>query len=247
VSTQHTRTALAAGTCISFGLAVAVAAGAVPRPADPAPAPRPVTVAAAVAAPSGGLPSLVAVVTKRHDAAPLHRAVTATRNRAHVAAKAGAHAVAAPHARVHPSDPVQSITVEPVAAEGKTAEAANIKHQAPHHKKKAHHKKKHHHKRPATPKKAARTTPSGSALSAAVSGLRSYVHTPFTPTNAQVAQFGDAVCTAFDEQKTFSQVKAQILEQVKKLPFTTVTAGAADYVVKTAVSLYCPGYESKVS
>jgi hypothetical protein len=62
-----------------------------------------------------------------------------------------------------------------------------------------------------------------------------------------VAQFGDAVCTAFDQNKSFSQVKAEILQQVKKVPFTTVTAGAADYVVKTAVSLYCPGYKSKVS
>ena len=119
---------------------------------------------------------------------------------------------------------------------------------AKHHKKKAHHKK---HKKAgssskATSKRAARTTPSASAVATAISGLKNYVHTPFSPNASQVAEFGDDVCSAFDAGKTYAAVKSEILAKVQQLPFTTVEAGAADYVVKTAVHLYCPGYASRL-
>ena len=240
MSTQHARTALATGTCLTLGLAVAVAVGAVPRVAatdQPAPV--------VAAAPQTGLDHLLLHPV---HLAKVHSAVSHARRTAHVAhsnaASSTAPAAATPSVL---NDVVSSITVNPAGAAAAPAEVTNIKQAAPHHKKKGHHKKKHHHHKPAKPKKAPRTTPSASAISNAISGLRNYVHTPLTPSSAQVAQFGDAVCTAFDQNKTFTQVKAQILAQVQKLPFTTVSAGAADFVVKTAVSLYCPGYKSKVS
>ena len=64
---------------------------------------------------------------------------------------------------------------------------------------------------------------------------------------SEVAQFGDAVCSAFDSNTSYAHVKAEIMDKVKQIPFTTVAAGAADYVVKTAVKLYCPGYSSRTA
>jgi hypothetical protein len=115
---------------------------------------------------------------------------------------------------------------------------------------KKHHKKKTHPKTPPkkpVPTKAARTKPSAAALSSAVSGLKHYVHTIFSITSSEVAEFGDDVCSAFDQNKTYPQIKAEITAKVKQLPFTTVTAGAADYVVRTAVKLFCPGYTSRTN
>jgi hypothetical protein len=246
VSTQHTRTAIATGSCLTFGIAVAVAVGAVPQVATSDGAPPVVVHGVVQPALARLLLSARSTAVRHHAASRHHHVLNATH--AHVMAQTATQSAASPAPKTAQREPGSSVTVEPADARGASAESANIRHAAAHHKKKHH--KKHHHKKahkPATPQKAARTTPSASAVSSAISGLRNYVHTPFTPSSAQVAQFGDAVCTAFDQQKTFSQVKAEILAQVKKLPFTTVTAGAADYVVKTAVSLYCPGYKSKVS
>jgi hypothetical protein len=248
VKIQHARTAIATGTCLTFGLATAVAVGAVPQATGSDPA----TKAVSVAATHLELARLLLnpdLVLPRDAATPVRRVMHASRP--HVVVTASTTLSRAKHhARVAKSAPVSSVTVEPAAAQAPEAKTANIM-QAPAKHKKHHHKKKHHHHKkahkPAKPVLAARTTPSASAVSKAISGLRNFVHTPLTPSSGQVAQFGDAVCTAFDDGKTFSQVKAEILAQVKKLPFTTVTAGAADYVVTTAVSLYCPGYQSKVS
>jgi hypothetical protein len=118
-----------------------------------------------------------------------------------------------------------------------------------HHKKKTHPKTSPKKTAPAksAPTKAARIKPSAAALSSAVSGLKQYVHTIFSITSSEVAEFGDDVCSAFDQHKTYSQIKSQITAKVKQLPFTTVTAGAADYVVRTAVKLFCPGYTSRTN
>jgi hypothetical protein len=248
VSTQHSRTAIATGTCLTFGLAVAVAVGAVPQVSSAeshAPAAAHGVVQPALARLLLNSEAAVA----RHDATHhRHRHHVLNSTRVHVMAQTAAHAAAPTAQHQVQSSPVESVSVESASSAGASAESANIKHAAPHHKKK-HHKKKHHKKthKPAKPQKAARTTPSASAVSAAISGLRNFVHTPLTPTSAQVAQFGDMVCDAFDNGSTFAHVKSVILDKVQQLPFTTVSAGAADYVVKTAVSLYCPGYKSKVS
>ncbi len=258
MSTKRAHNAIAAGTCLTFGLATAVAVGAVPQAGSATPGP---TVNAV--APRPDLAQLLLdpdLVLPREPATPLRRVMFASHP--HIAATSTApsrharhsrHLRVPHHASAQSSSLIASVTVAPAVAtaDGPSAESANFK-QAPakkHHHKKHHHKKRHHHKRThaTKPALAARTTPTASAVSKAIAGLRNYVHTPLTPTAAQVAEFGDAVCTAFDQGETFSNVKAQILAQVKKLPFTTVAAGAADYVVKTAVSLYCPGYQSKVS
>ncbi|HVT64024.1 MAG TPA: DUF732 domain-containing protein [Mycobacteriales bacterium] len=247
MSTQHTRTSIATGACLTFGIAVAVAVGAVPQVSSPDHT-APAAVHGVVQPSLARLLLDAKSVVPRHAAAHRHHQHALHANRVHVTAPVAAGSATAAAPKPASTDLVSTVTVEPATSTGATAESANLKHAAAHHKKK-HHKKKHHKKthKPAQPQKAVRTTPSASAVSGAISGLRNFVHTPLTPTSAQVAQFGDEVCDAFDNGSTFAQVKAVILDKVKQLPFTTVTAGAADYVVKTAVSLYCPGYKSKVS
>jgi hypothetical protein len=247
VSSQHPRTAIATGASLTLGVAMAVAVGAIPQISGPV-HPDPVEPHGVVQPEVARLLLNPASVTAA-DAAPARRVMSVTHT--HVATASTTLTRSLQHARVHSRDPIASVTVEPAEDAPKAAKTANLKHATPHHKK--HHKKRHHHhhhKKAHKPTKfvpAPRTTPSAAAVAKAIAGLRNFVRTPFTPTSSQVAQFGDAVCSAFDKRQTFSQVKAAILQQVKKLPFTTVMTGAADYVVKTAVSLYCPGYKSKVS
>lgn len=57
---------------------------------------------------------------------------------------------------------------------------------------------------------------------------------------------GDDVCSAFDQGASVSQVEAALVQKLGNIPFTKVGPGAASYVVDTTVSLYCPGYSSKL-
>jgi hypothetical protein len=98
---------------------------------------------------------------------------------------------------------------------------------------------------PVAPAKVARTVPSAAAVQQAISQLPQHVHSILTPSAAQVAQLGDQVCTAFDQGQTAAQVEATGLQMVTQVPLTTVLPGGAEWVAKTTVTLYCPGYLSK--
>ena len=88
-----------------------------------------------------------------------------------------------------------------------------------------------------------RRQPSSAEVQQAIKGLQQYVD--FTPTPAQVAQAGDMVCDAFDQGQTFAQVKAAARSMVPS--YFEVKPGADDYVVRTAVRLYCPAYTSRLA
>ena len=92
----------------------------------------------------------------------------------------------------------------------------------------------------------ARRTPSSTEVQQALKTFPQYVKTFIKPTSAQVAELGDRVCTAFDEGQSFAQVKATGLEMVTQVPKTTVLPGGADWVVRTIVTLYCPGHAPKL-
>ena len=92
----------------------------------------------------------------------------------------------------------------------------------------------------------ARRIPSSAEVLQAIKTLPQYVKTLIKPTPAQVAELGNRVCTAFDEGQTFTEVKATGLEMVTMVPRTTVLPGGADWVVRTTVTLYCPGHASKL-
>ncbi len=226
-------TLLATGTFLTFGFASAVAVGAIPHHQQ-------VSSSAAVVAPShqlitaGGTTRRAPAVPARHQATTNTPATTTTRpvvaaTKHHTTIPAVAHSSAATTPRPRTSH-------TPVVA-------------AP-----AHH---HHTVVPTTPTKSAqpaptkaklapRTTPSASAVQAALQGLKHYVHSILTPTAGEVAQFGNMVCTAYDHGNTTKQIEATILSKVSSLPLTTIAPGAADYVVRTAVKLYCPGYQSRL-
>ncbi|HUQ63671.1 MAG TPA: DUF732 domain-containing protein [Acidimicrobiales bacterium] len=90
----------------------------------------------------------------------------------------------------------------------------------------------------------ARTTPSSAQVQAAIQGIHQRIPI-FTPTAAQVADFGNQVCSAFDSGQSYSQVKATGLQMVTQYPFVSITSADADWMIHTAVSMYCPGHADK--
>lgn len=238
MNSQTLRSGIAASTCVVCGIAVSVAVGVVPRAAgeDNIRLVSATTASASDASLAQLLyPTQPSHVQAPYRAAPVSHAVTKSAPAVHTAV---AHATAA-----HVVSAVATTATKTPSTDHKkkTHKAAHKKHH-----KKAHHKKAHH-KKPSAPTLAARTTPTQTAVSNAINGLKKYVHTPFSINSSEVAQFGDAVCGAFDDNASFAHVKAEIMQKVKQIPFTTVADGAADYVVKTAVKLYCPAYASRTS
>ena len=96
------------------------------------------------------------------------------------------------------------------------------------------------------PALAARTVPSAAQVQSAIQGITGLVQLPlfFQITPANVADVGNRVCTAFDQGQTFAQVKSTGLSMVSA--YVPVSDAAADYAVRKAVQLYCPGYASKL-
>jgi hypothetical protein len=100
---------------------------------------------------------------------------------------------------------------------------------------------------PAAPVKVARRTPSPAEVQAAITELKRQVGGMLllvSPTPAQLAQAGDQVCTAFDNGQSFAQVKATGLSMIPTS--ITVSPATADWAVRQAVTLYCPGHASKL-
>ena len=93
---------------------------------------------------------------------------------------------------------------------------------------------------------AARTVPSDAQVQSVISTIKSQVPllalVSISP--GQVADIGNQVCTAFDQGKSFAEVKAVGLAQVPAI--VTIPAATADYAVRNAVAMYCPGYASKL-
>jgi hypothetical protein len=239
---SHTlRSTIAAGACAVLGISLSVALGVAPRVAGDDHNVR--LVSATGTTSDAALSQLLYPTAPSRVQAPYQAVQAAPVN----------HAVSAqPHATTHA---VRSVSAHAGAAHVVSAVAASAttKHPAATHKKHhKHHKHKTHKKHhkgaiKSAPKHAARITPTNTAVSNAIAGLKKYVHTPSSINASEVAQFGDAVCSAFDSNTSYAHVKAEIMDKVKQIPFTTVAAGAADYVVKTAVKLYCPGYSSRTA
>lgn len=235
---HRTHTFLAAGTFLTFGFASAIAVGAVPRD-------------------DGATPTRAAIITPHHTVitTPGHSTHHATAHTVHHrAAVTKQVATTTKHHVAVPAVATSTATSPPSPASpaSPTTTPTTVATTSGHH---------HHHKAaPSTPKKPAkptkhkstkpklapRTTPSAAAVQAAIQGLKQYVHSFLTPTASQVAEFGDLVCSAYDDGNTTKQIEAKILQKVSSLPLTTILPGAADYVVRTAVKLYCPGYQSRL-
>lgn len=231
MTVERARTSVAAGACLTFGVAFALAVGAIPQIGSDAS--HVAHVVAGTAATTPNAPTTAPAVNR----------VVAPTAHSGSGAATGTTGAAVVTLSVASTGGSSTFTATDVA---QTQQVAR-------HHRRHHHRRHHHRRRPAptvtatpTPTKAARTTPSAAQVSAALAGLRQYVHSPFTPSSSEVAQFGNYVCTAFDDGKTYAQVITAVDQKVNQIPFTTVEPGGDDYVVHTAVSLYCPGYSSKL-
>ena len=108
----------------------------------------------------------------------------------------------------------------------------------------------------AAPTAPARRIPTPAEVQEAIRGMEPYVSFKSglfelladvpRPTAAQVNELGDLVCTALDNGQTVEQAKATGLARAADNPWVTVSPAGADYVVRTAVRLYCPGHTDKL-
>lgn len=97
----------------------------------------------------------------------------------------------------------------------------------------------------AQPTTAPRINPTDAQVVAAMQSLKSQI--PLLPVNAAYGrQFGDAVCSAFDQGNNFTQVKQMVMQAVSQIPLIKITLANADFAVRTAVSLFCPAYSTKL-
>ncbi len=101
---------------------------------------------------------------------------------------------------------------------------------------------------PPAPVKVARRTPTAAEVQGVISELKRQIGGLLmlvSPTPAQIDQAGDQICTAFDNGQTFSQVKATGLSMIPSS--ITVPPATADWAVRQAVTLYCPGHAAKLA
>jgi hypothetical protein len=94
---------------------------------------------------------------------------------------------------------------------------------------------------------APRTSPSSEQLADVIAQVKERIPMTFQPNEGHVRAFGDAVCTAFDQGKTASQVRGLVLQAASQLPAITVSQANATFAVETAVHLFCPGNSAKLA
>jgi hypothetical protein len=97
---------------------------------------------------------------------------------------------------------------------------------------------------PTTPALPARRQPTAAELNQVIASVHALIPL-FTPTPAQIAKAGNDVCTAFDQGKTVAQVKATAMQMAGAYA-ALIPAGVADSALRTIVTLFCPGYSSKL-
>jgi hypothetical protein len=92
----------------------------------------------------------------------------------------------------------------------------------------------------------ARRVPTAAEVQAVITRLKADIpilkYVTISP--AQIDQAGDQVCDAFDAGQTFAQVKATGLSMIPTS--IKVPAATADYAVRQAVTMYCPGHANKL-
>lgn len=217
-NTSLTRRVLGGVVGVNLTLALAVSAGAVPRPGDD------VHTAAAtqveeLAAPAARQAGDVAAQAAQVAKAPVLTPTTA----------APATTVAKPKVTTPPTTKAPKVAAAPKAAA--PAPAVTAAPAAP---------------APAAVTKVARRVPTAAEIQAVITRLKKDIPilTFVTISPAQIDQAGDQVCTAFDNGQTFAQVKATGLSMIPSS--VTVPAATADWAVRQAVALYCPGHANKL-
>jgi hypothetical protein len=91
----------------------------------------------------------------------------------------------------------------------------------------------------------ARRNPSSAEVMGALQTLKARI--PMMPLNESYARdFGNQVCSAFDAGSSFSQVVNNAIAAASKVPFFSLSQADAQFAVRTAVQLFCPGYAAKL-
>lgn len=88
---------------------------------------------------------------------------------------------------------------------------------------------------------APRTGPTKAALQGAIRELDARTNY-FRPTEKQIREFSGEVCTAFDQGYSYAEVKSGVLDSATRTPYLGVSSADADYSLRSAVQLFCPGY-----
>jgi hypothetical protein len=219
-NSRLTRRVLGGVVGVNLTLALAVSAGAVPRPGDnvQTTAATQVEELAAPAARQAG--DVAAQATQAAQTAPAPTPTTA----------APATTVAKPKVTTPPTTKAPKVAAAPKATA--TAPAVTTPPAAP--------------APAAVVATVARRVPTPAEVQAVITRLKkdmpilSFV----TISPAQIDQAGDQVCDAFDAGQTFAQVKATGLSMIPTS--ITVPVATADYAVRQAVTLYCPGHANKL-
>jgi hypothetical protein len=94
---------------------------------------------------------------------------------------------------------------------------------------------------PAAPAKPVRLNPSSAEIQGVIAQVASRIPL-FRPSEDQVRQFGNDVCSAFDSGLPYNQVKAQVQQAMPKVPLISISSADIDFAIRSAVSLFCPGY-----
>lgn len=213
-STTRNRRLLAGIAGVNLALAIAVSAGAVPRPGDDA-------------------VHTAAVSTVEEVVTSPARQPGDTVARPAAAAPTTAAAPATTMAPVTTVAKLKTTTPPTTKAPAKATQAAVAAAPAP--------------TVPVTVAKVRRRVPTTAEVQTAIAELKQKVGGVLlfvSPTQAQLDQAADQICTAFDNGQSFAQVKATGLSMI---PSSIVVAPATvDWAVRRAVTLYCPGHASKL-
>ena len=219
-NTSLTRRVLGGVVGVNLALALAVSAGAVPRPGDD------VHTAA-----TSHVEELAAPAPRQagDNAAPVAPAVEAPAPAPTPTTAAPATTVAKPKVTAPPTTKTPRVAAAPAAAA--PAPAVTAAPVAP---------------VVAAVTKVARRVPTAAEVQGVITRIKGDIpilsYVSIAP--AQIDQAGDQVCTAFDNGQTFAQIKATGLSMIPasiKVPTAT-----ADYAVRQAVAMYCPGHANKL-
>jgi hypothetical protein len=94
---------------------------------------------------------------------------------------------------------------------------------------------------------AALRQPTSAEIAQAIVAVHSVVKF-FTPTPADIASAGVAVCGALNQGESYSQVQAAALDMVGIGSYAwAVPSSVTQVAIQTVVALYCPGNASKLS
>jgi hypothetical protein len=98
---------------------------------------------------------------------------------------------------------------------------------------------------PTTPALPARTQPTAAQVNQVIASVHALVPL-FTPTAAEINTAGNEVCTAFDQGKTVAQIKTTAMQMAGPYAIL-IPASTVNTAVKTIVTMYCPGYASRLA